>query len=285
MQLQLSPDFFDQLSAAVLVLAKTGEVQSANAAARRMLGVAAGAPVKLEHLCPTEAHLGAMREAVRLTARGQNGNPLLVARDGGELEVRLARADQGGVTRVVATLHPRALAGPAAHCVERFAIKTTAKEFGRVLWHQPRAGHEASAMQAGSFCFKQRFPRGPEVCATCPARSLHEGNHSQLLIAADNACAVLDIAMRPGGTAEVQVHYLSDHVLEGLPRARLVARVNQSGLTARERLVLDQLLSGATRPEIARRLGIAARTVKFHERNLRAKLGADSRLDLFRVLI
>jgi DNA-binding CsgD family transcriptional regulator len=42
---------------------------------------------------------------------------------------------------------------------------------------------------------------------------------------------------------------------------------------------------GRSLDEIARILGIAPRTVKFHQANVLQKLGADSRLDLMRLLL
>lgn len=65
-------------------------------------------------------------------------------------------------------------------------------------------------------------------------------------------------------------------------RAALVAR---SGLTERERQVLDLLLLGRTHEDISIVLGISERTSKFHQANLLAKLGAESRHDLLRLLL
>ncbi len=58
-----------------------------------------------------------------------------------------------------------------------------------------------------------------------------------------------------------------------------------AGISAREREVLDLLLLGRTHSMIASALGIAVRTVRFHQESVLAKLGADSRTDLFRVLL
>lgn len=50
-------------------------------------------------------------------------------------------------------------------------------------------------------------------------------------------------------------------------------------LTLRERQVLALLTHGATNPEIARSLGLAASTVKDYTKSLYAKLGARNRAD------
>lgn len=68
----------------------------------------------------------------------------------------------------------------------------------------------------------------------------------------------------------------------GERRADLMARAR---LTEREREVLDLLLLGRTHEDIADVLGITERTSKFHQANLLAKLGAESRLDLLRLFL
>ena len=68
--------------------------------------------------------------------------------------------------------------------------------------------------------------------------------------------------------------------------ARHIDQVStDAGLSVREREVLDLLLLGRTHAMIATALGIAVRTVRFHQGCLFAKLGAESRTDLFRVLL
>jgi DNA-binding CsgD family transcriptional regulator len=57
-----------------------------------------------------------------------------------------------------------------------------------------------------------------------------------------------------------------------------------ANLSEREREVLRYLLLGRGIEDIAKLVGIAVRTVKHHQASLLAKLGADSRADLVRVL-
>ncbi len=72
---------------------------------------------------------------------------------------------------------------------------------------------------------------------------------------------------------------------EELLRARRERLVANAGLTPREREVLDLLLLGRTQQEIGLVLEISARTAKFHQENVLAKLGADGRVDLIRIFI
>jgi len=64
---------------------------------------------------------------------------------------------------------------------------------------------------------------------------------------------------------------------------RLAEMVKAFALSPRERQVLELLLYGRTADEIGKKLGVSARTVKFHQTNVLDKLDADSRLDLFRL--
>lgn len=70
-----------------------------------------------------------------------------------------------------------------------------------------------------------------------------------------------------------------------LLRARLGELATSARLTAREREVLDLVVLGRNASEIGTVLDIAARTAKFHQSRMLAKLGADSRMDLFRLLM
>jgi DNA-binding CsgD family transcriptional regulator len=66
-------------------------------------------------------------------------------------------------------------------------------------------------------------------------------------------------------------------------RERVEEIVETFQLSPREREVFQLLLYGHMADEIAGKLGVSARTVKFHQTNLLDKLDADSRLDLFRL--
>jgi two-component system NarL family response regulator len=56
-----------------------------------------------------------------------------------------------------------------------------------------------------------------------------------------------------------------------------------AGLTPREREVLQCMVDGLNRPEIAHRLGLSANTVRTHTQNLLAKIGAHSALEVITV--
>ena len=81
------------------------------------------------------------------------------------------------------------------------------------------------------------------------------------------------------------VNLLPEASVSALLKAKVEALADQASLTDRERSVLAALLLGGSLGEIAKSLGITARTVKFHQQNLLGKLGADSRADLLRLVL
>ena len=66
---------------------------------------------------------------------------------------------------------------------------------------------------------------------------------------------------------------------------RIAALGKTTKLTEREAQILELLCLGGNFDEIAVRLGISPRTVKFHQENLLRKTGSSSRVELFRKLI
>lgn len=82
----------------------------------------------------------------------------------------------------------------------------------------------------------------------------------------------------------VQARRLSERALEAVHAAKIQQLADRAQLSAREREVLMYLMLGRTIEEIALAIGIAVRTVKYHQANVLQKLGADSRTDLMRLL-
>lgn len=86
-------------------------------------------------------------------------------------------------------------------------------------------------------------------------------------------------------TARVGTSPVSEALLLEFTRAKIGHLAGRAGLSRRERDILDALLLGRTQEDMAKMLGISARTVKFHQRNVLDKLGADSRVDLIRLIL
>lgn len=88
-------------------------------------------------------------------------------------------------------------------------------------------------------------------------------------------------------TADALVLRASPHEAQfrELLQLRLDSLAAQAGLTDREREVFQLLILGRNTNEIGTVLGITPRTAKFHQQRVLEKIGADSRVDILRLLL
>jgi PAS domain S-box-containing protein len=87
------------------------------------------------------------------------------------------------------------------------------------------------------------------------------------------------------GIAWLHLRVLGEDVLRNIYDLKLVALAQRHGLTSREQEVLKYLVMGHSLAAIARSLGVAPRTIKYHQANALEKLGVRSRADLMRLLV
>jgi PAS domain S-box-containing protein len=83
----------------------------------------------------------------------------------------------------------------------------------------------------------------------------------------------------------VRLRVISESAVTAIQGARIQRLAEQAALTPREREVLRYLLLGRNIAEIAKLVGISARTVKHHQASVLRKMGADSRTDLIRLIL
>lgn len=86
-------------------------------------------------------------------------------------------------------------------------------------------------------------------------------------------------------SARVSVRCVAPTAFAAILHAKLAELAERGKLSERERDVLRHLVEGSPIEETAKALSISPRTVKFHQANLLAKLGADSRSDLMRLVL
>ncbi|HSR97038.1 MAG TPA: helix-turn-helix transcriptional regulator, partial [Kofleriaceae bacterium] len=72
---------------------------------------------------------------------------------------------------------------------------------------------------------------------------------------------------------------------EGTLEQRIALLARSAALSPREHEVLQLLLLGRNYAEIGTALQITPRTARFHQHNLLEKIGAESRLDIVRLLL
>jgi DNA-binding CsgD family transcriptional regulator len=120
--------------------------------------------------------------------------------------------------------------------------------------------------------------RGPRNLATT-IRSLD--SHHRL---ESGRYELLSVSRSGADSTSVSVRRLNVATFTAMLQVRLDELAARAKLSDRERTVLNHLMQGEPIDEIAAALDIGMRTVKFHQANLLAKLGADSRTDLLRLL-
>lgn len=140
-------------------------------------------------------------------------------------------------------------------------------------WHLPPGGAVELLRRTGP-------PSRERLLAS--AEALPDGNPALAGLAAPSPSAPTLPAQGAGTASHLLAHSVD---FEQILRARLLRLANDAGLSVREREVLDLLLLGRSAADIGLALNITARTAKFHQANVLAKLGADSRHDLMRLLL
>ncbi len=152
------------------------------------------------------------------------------------------------------------------------------------VWGADRAARGKGTI--GERCHRALYGRDVP-CPGCPVfDSASDDNLAVLKGSAENASLrILAVSKRGTNTYAVSSQSVTDPLLGELIRARIDTLAEDSSLSERERAVLRYLLLGRNAAEIGTVLGISARTVRFHQSNLLEKIGADSRLDLLRLVL
>jgi len=154
-------------------------------------------------------------------------------------------------------------------------------DFGRIEGGPAGTPHHG----VGRRCFEVVANRDT-ACARCPLGNLPVGGSaSDAETLVDDRTLVRRVARTSETTARIAYTLLPPQLVRDLFRARLQAVAARALLSDREREVLAELIEGRSLEEIAVTLRISERTVRFHQANVLDKLGVDTRLELFRLLI
>jgi len=138
---------------------------------------------------------------------------------------------------------------------------------------------------AGKMCYAELFGRDTP-CPQCPASGMGEDEHERVtVVRANGSYHVLRASRTDRETAIVKRQVIEEDLCRQLVAARFDALADQAGLSRQERNVLELIVLGRSHGDIAEVLAITERTVRFHQGNLLAKLGAESRADLLRLLL
>lgn len=139
----------------------------------------------------------------------------------------------------------------------------------------------------GSACH-QTFFNNVSPCEGCPLQKpgMQTGQATSSSIWDDTAGAFRLVTAVPlQDRTNVQERWISEEETAVLIASRIDRLAARARATRRERVVLELLILGRSLEEIATAIGITVHTVKFHQANLLKKMGADSRVDLLRLLL
>jgi PAS domain S-box-containing protein len=128
----------------------------------------------------------------------------------------------------------------------------------------------------------------PRPCDSCPVRG--DTEFPRLAVRCTTSAEgsaryeIVSAEKLETGLVRVRSRHVDHRTLEAIHSAKVEQLSLRAELSVREREVLTYLLLGRTAEDIAGLVGIAERTVKYHQSNVLQKLGADSRVDLLRLL-
>lgn len=162
-----------------------------------------------------------------------------------------------------------------------YEISTREGEAGRLTSHR---SHDGSEARTGRLCHEQIFARSIR-CTHCPVLGAPAdgARRAGVVGTTPEGRFVIALGRASGDRAEVEIHHFGAELLPQLMAAKAEVAAAKAGLSKREREVLDLLVLGRTSSEVAAALGISQRTAKYHQSNILTKLGAESRLDLWRL--
>jgi len=156
----------------------------------------------------------------------------------------------------------------------------------RVLRHLTPDG-EVLADGGAVPCYRRGFGRSTE-CPQCPVRPLKGAAKATAVLRDEGEpfrVHVVTARARGEDAATVTAIPVDGGAYGALVQARIDYLAQVAKLTTREGELLRLLLLGRSLADVATVVGITPRTAKYHQQNLLRKLGADSRVDLFRLLL
>jgi PAS domain S-box-containing protein len=173
-----------------------------------------------------------------------------------------------------------------------YAISLAGGDFGK-LAHLSANGRALAMLEPDRRCYTALYGR-TTPCEDCPLLRSHDGAGPWRTFRARSTTdtetpvthfEVVTAERVHEGIAWLHLRVLGEDVLRNIYDLKLQALAQRHGLTSREQEVLKYLVMGHSLAAIARSLGVAPRTIKYHQANALEKLGVKSRADLMRLLV
>ena len=157
------------------------------------------------------------------------------------------------------------------------------RPFGVLLWAQPVEGEP---MPLDKPCYRVLHGRDAP-CLECPALAPLRPGHTRVgvIVSGRGEPEIVSAQSVAKDAVRLTSRPIDDDLFAELVEAKLVEHAGRASLTQRELEVLHLLTLGRAPADVARALGFSVSTAKFHVQNVLRKLGAESRVDLLRVLV
>lgn len=157
------------------------------------------------------------------------------------------------------------------------------RPFGALVWAQSTDG---APVALGQPCFTALHQR-VAPCPDCPAGAALRPGQTRVgvIVSGRGEPEIISAQSVSKDTLRLTARRVDDGLFAELVEAKLVEHAGRAALTQRELEVLHLLTLGRAPADVARALGFSVSTAKFHVQNVLRKLGAESRVDLLRVLV
>jgi DNA-binding CsgD family transcriptional regulator len=287
----LSTSLLERLEQPTFLVDRSGGIHAANAAFARLVGTRS---VALE---------GQPWSALFADEDSTDTSPSFIVQGPTDLRVlsgslferahwitlHLMPASHEGCGMVIAQVieaTPANTAPRSVHC-ESYTVSSSRHSLGMLLSTEGSTGDSQGHNSPGGFCYEALHgASGP--CMGCPVfdaappaparRALRPASGTQHY-------RIVEVVPIGEERLKVKTIRLTTAVLSELVQAKVDWIAQEGGLTTREAEVLNLLYVGRSSREIAMLLDITERTVKYHQANVLRKIGADSRVDLVRLLL
>jgi PAS domain S-box-containing protein len=287
----LATSLAENSAAPVVALDLQGRVQLFNTAFEHLTGwhrsEVLGAPWIDAFVAPDRAAIERARLSDALRGALRRYDCQIRTRGGRDLRISIEASRVGGTENgaLVITVLSTAAVQPVAErlgCEVDYEVASDLGAFGTIR-RVTLMGVEAPEL-IGQKCHLALYGR-ESVCAGCPLVSPEAGAWPRIIVRQrEGGFQVVTGTCPSAGTVHVSVRSLPEHALSKMLEARIAQIGAEASLSDREQVVLRYLVMGRSLEDVAIILGIRARTVKFHQANILDKLGADSRVDLMRLI-
>ncbi len=171
---------------------------------------------------------------------------------------------------------------PGLHLSREYEVDTRPPSAGRLISVTANPTRLAERDLLGKTCWNV-FEHRAQPCDGCPVFGAGSAAFG-VLSEADGVYRVVRVH-RHQTRAEVDVCTLEHPPVVALIQEKFRRLAKVARLSEREGRVFSLVSRGKSSKEIAAEIGISERTAKFHVSNLLRKLGAESRMDVLRLLL